>query len=92
MSNSLSLTDCQFLYQAHEHARELYRAVPPFSLKWKQRSAHITEEIKFWMPDVICLQEVDHPEDFVNSLGPLGYAWVLAPRTGTRTDGCMTLW
>ena len=50
--------------QAHEHAHELYRACPQWCIDWKQRGPGILAEILFWAPDIGCLQEVDHPDEF----------------------------
>lgn len=50
--------------QAHEHADELYRACPKWCISWQQRGPGIMAEILHWAPDIGCLQEVDHPEEF----------------------------
>ena len=52
------------LLQAHEHADELYRACPKWCISWQQRGPGIMAEILHWAPDIGCLQEVDHPEEF----------------------------
>ena len=58
--------------QAIEHAPELYRAVPSACLQWERRLKQLLDEITHWRPDVICLQEIDHPDDFTNALSHLG--------------------
>jgi len=78
--------------QALTHARELYRAVPEWCLQWPARITKLMDEILHWSADVICLQEVDHPDDFTAPLAAQGYDWKYAPRTGGRNDGCLTLW
>ena len=50
--------------QAHEHADELYRACPKWCIHWAQRGPGIMAEILHWAPDIGCLQEVDHPDEF----------------------------
>ena len=52
------------LLQAHEHADELYRACPRWCISWQQRGPGIMAEILHWAPDIGCLQEVDHPDEF----------------------------
>ena len=74
------------------HKQQLYRAVPDWCLHWPHRITQLLAEILHWLPDVICLQEIDHPEDFTGALAPLGYEWRYTPRTGGRSDGCLTLW
>ncbi len=59
--------------QAHQHADELYRACPQWCLNWKQRGPGILAEILYWAPDIGCLQEVDHPDQFQAFSGA---AWV----------------
>ena len=58
--------------QAYEHARDLYRAVPRNLLRFNVRIAQILLEIQQLMPDVLSLQEVDRPEEFVQCLCQLG--------------------
>lgn len=78
--------------QAHDHAKELYKAVPEWCLQWPTRSKKLISEILHWRPDIVCLQEIDHPDDFSSILGAEGYEWKYAGRTGGRADGCLTLW
>lgn len=78
--------------QALDHAKELYKAVPDWCLRWPLRVKKILSEILHWRPDVICLQEIDHPQDFSDFLEKEGYDWKYAARTGGRPDGCLTLW
>lgn len=64
--------------QAYEHARDLYRNVHRSLLDFNNRIARITAEVQQLLPDVLSLQEVDRPDDFVYSLGKLG--WVAGSR------------
>ena len=82
----------QSVLQALDHAKELYKAVPDWCLKWPIRIDKLVKEILHWRPDVICLQEIDHPRDFSDTLGRQGYDWKYAARTGGRPDGCLTFW
>ncbi|KAK9805158.1 hypothetical protein WJX72_002651 [[Myrmecia] bisecta] len=77
---------------ATAHVAELYRAVPRWALEWRARFDGLLREIQHWQPDLLCLQEVDHPEDFAQALEGLGYEWRYAQRTGGRQDGCATFW
>lgn len=78
--------------QVYTHAKELYPAVPRFCLKWNYRVELLLREIEYWNPDILCLQEIDHPLDFENFLKPRGYEGDYAGRTGGRADGCLTCW
>lgn len=78
--------------QVYTHAKELYPAVPRFCLKWSYRLELLLREIEYWSPDILCLQEIDHPLDFENFLKPRGYEGDYASRTGGRADGCLTAW
>ncbi|BDA48472.1 probable protein angel homolog 2 at N-terminal half [Coccomyxa sp. Obi] len=77
---------------AHEHAHELYRACPRWCLQWQHRGPAILAEIEHWAPNIGCLQEVDHLEEFHSFLQQLGYETAYAARTGDRCDGCLTFW
>ena len=57
------------MMQAIGHAGELYKAVPKWCLAWEHRRAGLLAEIAHWQPDLLCLQEVDHWEDFQHELG-----------------------
>ena len=58
--------------QAYEHAQNLYSHVHRSVLRFDNRIAQIMNEIRHLLPDVLSLQEVDRPEDFVHSLSKLG--------------------
>ncbi|KAL3144097.1 hypothetical protein ABBQ32_003887 [Trebouxia sp. C0010 RCD-2024] len=49
-------------------------------------------EVQQLMPDVLSLQEVDRPDDFVYNLSKLGYQYDYVGRTGDKTDGCACFW
>ncbi|KAK9839382.1 hypothetical protein WJX84_005965 [Apatococcus fuscideae] len=66
------------------HAGELYKAVPRWCLAWEHRRAGLLAEIFHWQPDLLCLQEVDHWEDFQQELGEHGYEGRYAMRTGGK--------
>ena len=42
--------------------------------------------------DIICLQEVDHYDDFVEHLNKLNYESLFKKRTGNNPDGCAIFW
>jgi len=75
---------------AYAHAAELYRAVPRDLLSWPGRLAGLVAEIAHWRPSICLLQEVDRPDDVRGELSKLGYKAKHAPRTGGRSDGCLT--
>ncbi|KAF4317225.1 hypothetical protein BBO99_00008229 [Phytophthora kernoviae] len=57
---------------------------------WEYRRDGLVREILAWSPDVVCLQEVDHFEDFFEpKLQKAGFIGVYKRRTGETTrDGC----
>jgi len=75
---------------AYAHAAELYRAVPRDLLSWPGRLAGLVAEIAHWRPSICLLQEVDRADDVRQELSKLGYKMKHAPRTGGRSDGCLT--
>ena len=62
--------------QAFEHARDLYSNVPRNLLRFNNRIAQIVIEVQRLLPDILSLQEVDRPVDFVHSLARLGWVTV----------------
>jgi len=60
---------------------------------WKHRSRLIKDELKRWDADIVCLQEVDHFDDFfMKVLGKWGYEGRFLKRTGDKRDGCAIFW
>ncbi|KAF0752364.1 hypothetical protein AaE_006064, partial [Aphanomyces astaci] len=61
-----------------------------FKFKWAFRCTRLLREILTWNAAVICLQEVDHFEDFFEpELRKYGYVGKHKQRTGAEThDGC----
>ena len=57
---------------AEQHAGELYRAVHPGLLTWTYRLPQLLREIASHQADLLCLQEVDHPEQLQPGLAHLG--------------------
>ncbi|XP_071950537.1 nocturnin-like [Antedon mediterranea] len=54
--------------------RDNFIRCPKAALNWETRKFHILEELLTYDPDVMCLQEVDHYDDFFNPiLKMLGY-------------------
>ncbi|KAG7394236.1 RNA exonuclease ngl2 [Phytophthora boehmeriae] len=58
--------------------------------KWEYRRDGLVREILAYEPDIVCLQEVDHFEDFFEpKLQKAGFVGVYKRRTGETThDGC----
>ncbi|KAB7506094.1 Nocturnin [Armadillidium nasatum] len=53
---------------------------PPSALDWKSRRFRILEEILFYNPDIICLQEVDHFKFFERALKAQGFEGYFVPK------------
>lgn len=76
-----------------EANQDLYTHCPLEVLEWSHRCRLLLEEIQRWVPDILCLQEVQE-NHFYQQLHPvltqMGYTCVYKRRTGTKTDGCAT--
>lgn len=76
-----------------EANQDLYTHCPFEVLEWIYRCRLLLEEIERWLPDILCLQEVQE-NHFYDQLHPeltrMGYTCVYKRRTGTKTDGCAT--
>lgn len=72
------------------------QTTPPASLNWEYRRLLIVHEIMRENPHIICLQEVDHPQDLIDDIGPRGYASVFIPKRTSPCvggpDGCLILY
>ncbi|XP_030212631.1 protein angel homolog 1 [Gadus morhua] len=80
----------QDLLEAHQ---ELYSHCPLEGLDWSNRYPLLQQEILKWLPDIMCLQEVQenhYKEELHPFLAEIGYKCVYKRRTGTKTDGCAT--
>ncbi|EFJ41831.1 hypothetical protein VOLCADRAFT_119579 [Volvox carteri f. nagariensis] len=58
--------------QAHYFAHKLYGDVPRHYLDWHHRLRLLVEEIRYWAPDVVCLQEVQHYNELEPELRAAG--------------------
>ncbi|ORZ07646.1 Endonuclease/exonuclease/phosphatase [Absidia repens] len=76
------------------------RAIHPTAgdmLKWKTRRRMVMEEIGYYQPDLMCLQELDNYDEFYkDALAKLGYT-TLFHRHETKRHGCViayreTMW
>ncbi|CAO3595808.1 unnamed protein product [Absidia cylindrospora] len=76
------------------------RAIHPTAgdmLKWKTRRRMVMEEIGYYQPDLMCLQELDNYDEFYkDALTKLGYT-TLFHRHETKRHGCViayrdTMW
>lgn len=66
---------------------------PPECLRWEQRRYRLLEEMLRWNPDILCLQEVDHFDDwFSEELGNFNFTGLYVGKPvalpGGLTDGC----
>uniref|UniRef100_A0A3Q0RET2 Angel homolog 1 n=1 Tax=Amphilophus citrinellus TaxID=61819 RepID=A0A3Q0RET2_AMPCI len=76
-----------------EANQELYTHCPLEVLDWNYRCNLLLKEIEKWLPDILCLQEVQenhYHEQLHPALSQMGYTCVFKRRTGTKTDGCAT--
>lgn len=70
---------------------ESYKYVTKDMLQWSRRRIFIRQILQEQNSDIVCLQEVDHPEDIKKDLLELGYSNVIfAQRNGGRQDGLVT--
>lgn len=66
-----------------------FPAVNPDWLKWEYRSKKIIQSLKHFSADILCLQEVDHYNDFFKpELKNLGFTGIYQKRGETYHDGC----
>ncbi|XP_056624401.1 protein angel homolog 1 isoform X2 [Triplophysa dalaica] len=78
----------QDLLEAHP---ELYTHCQGEMLVWEYRFHLLLRELRVWMPDILCLQEVQEnhfQEQMYSVLIEMGYTCIYKRRTGSRTDGC----
>jgi len=61
-------------------------------LHWDFRKNNLIHELQVLNGDVICLQEVDDYEFFVQELDKLGYEGTYKKRTSEYRDGCAIFW
>lgn len=65
-------------------------------LRWKERSKDLEAMFASSLPvspHIICLQEVDHFEDFWAAMMKiLGYVGIFTKKTGTKADGVAVFW
>lgn len=75
------------------HFPAFYRRCPPHVLDWRYRRSLLLREIQQWLPDILCLQEVQvnhYHEDLQPVLSQMGYTCVFKQRTYHFPDGCAT--
>lgn len=57
-------------------------------LKWEERRKNILNEINFYKPDIICIQEFERDSLFVKELNNNNYDLMFVPRPGDHSEGC----
>ena len=62
------------------------------NLSWEIRSERILKYIKEVDADIVCLQEVDHPEEFFAALKDVYADYKFHKKGGWHRDGTMMLW
>ncbi|XP_020584634.1 carbon catabolite repressor protein 4 homolog 3-like isoform X2 [Phalaenopsis equestris] len=71
---------------------DLYINVPFDAIQWESRKRLVSEDIRRWNADIVCLQEVDRYYDIENKLKKDGYVGRFKRRTGVAKDGCAIFW
>lgn len=74
------------------HKNELYRSIDVSTLSWSFRFHIISQELLDLNADILCLQEIDHYQDFETFLNKYNYVGVFKQRTGENKDGCAVFW
>lgn len=77
---------------AKVHAQDLYSSVPKTCMKWSTRASLIAREISHWLPDIVCLQEVDRFKHLQSLLNRHGYQGKYLQRSSGRPDGLAMFW
>ncbi|KAF9129511.1 Protein angel 2 [Mortierella sp. 14UC] len=71
--------------------QHLYRHCAQGTIKWRDRSKRLIQELRSQLLDIYCLQELDK-EHYIDLLQPTfrewGYSGVYKKRNGLKTDGC----
>eukprot|EP00450_Noctiluca_scintillans_P032992 CAMPEP_0194539628 /NCGR_PEP_ID=MMETSP0253-20130528/79631_1 /TAXON_ID=2966 /ORGANISM="Noctiluca scintillans" /LENGTH=274 /DNA_ID=CAMNT_0039385921 /DNA_START=174 /DNA_END=998 /DNA_ORIENTATION=- len=71
-----------------KQGQEKWSATPPEALDWRLRRWRILEELLVHHPDILCLQEVDHFDEFFQpELQAAGYVGVLRQNQSPDGDG-----
>ncbi|ESN98192.1 hypothetical protein HELRODRAFT_124292, partial [Helobdella robusta] len=76
-----------------ETNKYLYKKCHPKHLSWQFRKNLLKEELSYYQPDIICMQEVHKNEFsrfFLPELQKLGYFGLYKKRTSDKEDGCAT--
>ena len=62
-------------------------------LNWSNRRVIILNELRTLNSDIICLQEFEKDEKFIEEMGKYGYDVCFKPRTGGKhAEGCAIFW
>jgi mRNA deadenylase 3'-5' endonuclease subunit Ccr4 len=61
-------------------------------LSWSYRKPLLLQELHQLNADVICMEEVDHFEDFQTDLVQSGYSGIFKKKLGSGLDGCALFW
>ncbi|XP_047058287.1 carbon catabolite repressor protein 4 homolog 6-like isoform X2 [Lolium rigidum] len=78
-------------YLAQDH-HDLYEGIPPCFMDWNWRKNKIGLEIRWWLPDILCFQEVDNFGDLEKEMAMQGFKGIWKMRTGNAVDGCAIFW
>ena len=61
-------------------------------LSWAYRKPLLFQELQQLNADVICMEEVDHFDDFRTHLTQYGYEGIFKKKVGSNLDGCALFW
>lgn len=75
----------------HTTAKDDYKTNE--DLFWENRKKKILSELKTLNSDIICCQEFERDEKFIEEMGRYGYDVAFKPRTGgIHCEGCAVFW
>ena len=72
------------------NVQEEYCSKYPY-LDWKVRRNEIIKEIKMLCSDIICIQEFEKDQEFIEELKKIDYDIIFLPRPGEHSEGCAIL-
>lgn len=82
---------CDSLLPISSNIKEESLQKYPF-YQWKIRRSKILNELKNINGDIICFEEIERDEVFIDELSKQGYEIAIKPRTGEHSEGCGIAW
>lgn len=91
-SKTVSIMSYNVLAQVYAKP-DIFNYCRPVTLKWRYRRANLLREIAFRDADILCLQEVDHYDDWWRpQLSAAGYDSNFTSRPRGLADGLVVAW